>query len=789
VTERRRRRVRARVDGTVQGVGFRPHVHRLATELGCSGWVRNDERGVLLEVEGDARAVAALLTRLESQAPPLAAIERVSVQELEPNGGDRFEIRPSHSAATSRAPVSPDSATCEACLRELFDPRDRRHRYPFINCTDCGPRFTIIRAVPYDRPQTTMAAFAMCERCAAEYEDPADRRFHAQPNACPACGPHARLTDAQGAPLDVNAGVDAVAAAARCLLDGAIVAVKGLGGYHLAARADDEAAVARLRARKHREERPFALMAPDLDAAQGLVVLNANDRALLCSRARPIVLAPRLPGARVAPSLAPGCADLGVMLPYSPLHHLLARDFAAGAAADAAGAGAGAALVMTSGNVTDEPIAYEDADAIERLSAIADRFLTHDRPIHIRTDDSLARTTAAGGEDGVLMLRRSRGYVPASIPLARAAGRHVLGCGAELKSTFCVAKGARAWVSHHIGDLANLETLRSFRDGVAHFERLFDVAPQIVAHDLHPDYLSTRYAQELPGVELVAVQHHHAHLAAAAAEHGVLGPVVGAILDGAGLGEDGTIWGGEILVGDLAGFERAAHLWPVSLPGGDAAAREPWRMACSWLLACAQSPAAEEPPPIPAALSSEVTPERWEQVARLARSGFQAPVTTSAGRLFDAVAALCGLRARAGYEGQAAALLESSCDPHERGAYPMSVLDGPQPGAPALLDARELVRAVDAELAAGVSPSLVATRFHNGLADTLAQACAAVAGARGLDTVVLSGGVFQNRRLLARTDETLRRSGLRVLIPRLLPPNDGGISYGQVAVAVSRRPA
>ncbi len=365
----------------------------------------------------------------------------------------------------------------------------------------------------------------------------------------------------------------------------------------------------------------------------------------------------------------------------------------------------------------------------------------------------------------------------------------MLGVGAELKSTFCVAKGARAWVSQHIGDLANLETLRSFRDGVAHFERLFDVAPQIVAHDLHPDYLSTRFAQELPGVELVAVQHHHAHLAAAAAEHGVRGPVVGAILDGAGLGDDGTIWGGEILVGDLAGFERAAHLWPVSLPGGDAAAREPWRMACSWLLTCARSPQPAERLPIPAALAREVTPERWQQVARLARSGFQAPVTTSAGRLFDAVAALCGVRAHASYEGQAAALLESSCDPHEQGAYPMSVLDGSRPGAPAVLDARELVRAVDGELAAGVNPSLVAARFHNGLADTLARACAAVAGARGLDTVVLSGGVFQNRRLLARTQERLRRGGLRVLIPRLLPPNDGGISYGQVAVAISRRPA
>jgi hydrogenase maturation protein HypF len=767
--------VRARVEGTVQGVGFRPHAHRLADELGCSGWVLNDELGVLAEVEGDERSVAAFLARLVAEAPPLARIEQVRVQELEPSGAAGFAILASRGGGESRAPIAPDSATCDACLRELFDPRDRRHRYPFINCTDCGPRFTIIISVPYDRPRTTMAGFAMCERCAAEYRDRTDRRFHAQPNACPACGPRARLTDAHGAELGPESGVDAVGAAAAALRAGAIVAVKGLGGYHLACAAADEDAVARLRARKHREERPFALMAPDLAGAQALVALEPRDAILLCSRARPIVLAPRRSGGGLAASLAPGCADLGVMLPYSPLHHLLASDFAAGASNPAA-----AALVMTSGNVADEPIAYRDAEALERLAAIAERFLVHDRPIHMRTDDSVARSTAPAGGDGVLMLRRSRGHVPDPLALALAGERHVLGCGAELKSTFCVAKDARAWVSHHIGDLRNVETLRSFREGIAHFERLFDVAPEIVAHDLHPDYLSTRYAQQRPGVELVAVAHHHAHLAACAAEHGVLGPVVGAILDGAGLGPDGTIWGGEILAGDLRSVERAAHLWPVRLPGGDAAAREPWRMACAWLLACEESPA--ERVALPAALAGEVTPERWEQVAQLVRSGFQAPVTTSAGRLFDAVAALCGVRARATYEGQAAALLESSCDRNEQGAYPMALLAG----APAILDARQLVRATAAELAAGVSPALVAARFHNGLADAVAHACATVAGARGIDTAVLSGGVFQNRRLLERTAQTLRRSGLRVLIPRLLPPNDGGISYGQAAIATAQ---
>jgi hydrogenase maturation protein HypF len=388
----------------------------------------------------------------------------------------------------------------------------------------------------------------------------------------------------------------------------------------------------------------------------------------------------------------------------------------------------------------------------------------------------------------VLLIRRSRGYVPGALALPLDTGRHLLGTGAELKSTFCLAKGGRAWVSHHIGDLTNAETLASYGEGVAHFERLFDVAPEVVAHDDHPDYLSTRYAQEYPGAELVAVQHHHAHLAACAAEHGVLKPVLGAILDGAGLGPDGTVWGGEILAGDLAGFERAAHLWPVRLPGGDAAAREPWRMACAWLLACAQDEAAEDerPPAIPTGLAGAVEPERWEQVARLARHGFRAPLTTSAGRLFDAVAALCGLRASATYEGQAAALLESSCDPGERGAYAMAMLPGATPADPAILDARELIRAVAAEVEAGVAPARVATRFHNGLADALAAACARLAAERGLDSVVLSGGVFQNRRLLERTAAQLQRSDLRVLIPRLLPPNDGGVAYGQVAVAAAR---
>ena len=729
-------RLRIRVEGVVQGVGFRPFVHRLATELGLDGFVRNDERGVVIEVEGDGAAVAALLARLPAEAPPLASVEQVEEEALPVCGERGFAIVDSAAAGAPDALVSPDVAVCADCLRELFDPADRRHRYPFINCTNCGPRFTIVRGVPYDRPLTTMAGFAMCAACEAEYHDPADRRFHAQPNACPDCGP--RL----GAPLD-----DVVAA----LRDGAIVAVKGIGGFHLACVAADEDAVGRLRARKHREEKPFALMAADLRAANELVVVGPVEAALLRGRDRPIVIAPRRPGAAVARAVAPSTRELGVMLPYSPLHHLLVR-------------GVGGPLVMTSGNVSDEPIAYRDDDAVERLGGIADLVLLHDRPIQTRTDDSVLRV--ARGRP--LPLRRSRGAVPSALALPVAAERDVLACGAELKSTFCVARGRRAWVGHHIGDLKNAETLASFEEGVAHFERLFAVAPAVVAHDLHPDYLSTTYALAREDVEHVAVQHHHAHLAACLAEHGETGPAVGAIFDGAGLGTDGTVWGGEILAGDLRGFERCGHLWPVPLPGGDAAAREPWRMACAWRMA-----AGGDPRPL-----RGVDPDRWRAIARLAETGVAAPPTTSVGRLFDAVAALCGLRLEVSYEGQAAMELEAACDASERGAYPLEPVSG-------VLDARETILAVERDVARGLATGVIAARFHHALADATADDCARLAADRGLDAVVLSGGAFQNRRLLERTAERLARAGLRVLVPERLPPNDGGISFGQAAVAAA----
>ncbi len=557
---------------------------------------------------------------------------------------------------------------------------------------------------------------------------------------------------------------EAIAAAARALLDGAIVAVKGVGGFHLACDGADEAAVASLRSRKHREDKPFALMAPDLGSAGRLVELSAEEEGLLSSPQRPIIVARRSQAADVAPSVAPGKPDLGVMLPYSPLHHLLLGD-------------ADCPLVMTSGNVSDEPIAYRDADALERLERIADLFLLHDRPIETRTDDSVLRSSSRGP----LLLRRSRGYVPASLALPRPAPP-LLACGAELKNTFCLAKGRRAWVGPHIGDLANLETLTSFSEGIEHFQRLFAIDPVAIAHDLHPEYLSTKYALERDGVEHLGVQHHHAHLAACLAEHGETGPALGAIYDGTGYGPDETIWGGELLAGGLGGYQRAGLLWPVRLPGGEAAIREPWRMACAWL---AQAHGVDHPH-IPAALRDRVEPGRWSEVCGLLDSGLASPPTTSMGRLFDAVAAICGLRAAVNYEGQAAAELEAAADLGEKRDWPVPLVEaGPEHGGALLLDARELVLALSQAAAGGMPLPELSGRFHNAIAAVTTEALAAEAERRGIDLVVLSGGVFQNRLLLERTSTRLRTEGLRVLTPRLLPPNDGGISYGQAAIAAA----
>ncbi len=749
------RRVRARVDGTVQGVGYRPFVYRLADELGIAGWVLNDERGVLVEAEGSPDAVKAFVARLSSDAPPLAEVRGVRAELVAVVGAAGFEIVASERGGAATAPVTPDSASCADCLAELADPDDRRHRYPFLNCTNCGPRFTIVQGIPYDRPLTTMAGFEMCDACQAEYEDPLDRRFHAQPNACPVCGPQARLLERDGTPVEDLA--DPLAAAAQDLLDGRILAVKGLGGYHLACRADSEEAVAALRARKHREDRPFALLVADVEAARRLVELEEAEEALLTSRARPIVLARRRPDADVAASIAPGAPDLGIMLPYTPLHALLASD-------------AGVPLVLTSGNLSDEPIAFDDADALQRLAPIADRFLVHDRPIATRTDDSVVRVV----RERPLLLRRSRGYVPASLDLPIASTQQLLGVGAEQKNAFCVAKDGRAWPSHHIGDLKNYETLRSLENGIAHFEALFEVTPEILVHDLHPDYLSTRYALGREDVKLISVQHHHAHLAATLAEHGETGPAVGAIFDGTGYGTDGTVWGGEILVGGLDKVARSGRLRPIRLPGGERAIKEPWRMACAWLtdMRVALPPAFED-----------IAQQRWNMVARMSLQGTGSPFTSSMGRMFDAVAAICGVRLEVSYEGQAAVEFEALADRAAADPYPLEFEHRNEAVA---LDPRPMILAVLDDIAAGVPVSTISARFHAGLARATADVLVLVAERRELQLAVLAGGVFQNRLLLELTIDALHTAGLRVLVPETLPPNDGQIAFGQVAIAAAR---
>ncbi|MBZ4016815.1 carbamoyltransferase HypF [Streptomyces purpurogeneiscleroticus] len=762
-------RVGLRVEGTVQGVGFRPFVHATAARLALSGMVANDPAGVLIEVEGPADAVARFRELLESRPPPLAVIERITARPLPPAGGadPRFVIAASHRAAgaaehTPRTPIAPDIATCADCLRELRDPADRRHRYPFLNCTNCGPRYTITRDLPYDRARTTMAGFPMCAACAAEYEDPTDRRFHAQPLCCPACGPTLRLVDAAGTPVPG----EPVAAAAGLLRAGRILAIKGLGGYHLAVAAGCEPAAAALRARKHRADKPFAVLVPDLATAERLCELDETARELLTGPHCPIVLAARRPPAdrppTIAASVAPGCRELGLLLPYTPLHHLLAAEL-------------GSPAVLTSGNLADEPLAFRDDDAFARLGTLADAFLTHDRPIHRRADDSVIRVRSGR----TVPVRRARGCAPAPLPLPVPAARPVLACGAELKSTFCLARGRRAVLSPHLGDLENYETLTAYTDGIADFARLYALEPALIAHDLHPEYLSTKYAHDradATDARLVGVQHHHAHLGACLTEHQARGPVIGVAFDGLGWGTDGTLWGGEFLLADLCGFRRAAHLVPVPLPGGAAAVREPWRMAAAYLDATGGDGLAVR----------RRHGERWDHVRALAAAGVNSPLTSSAGRLFDAVAAILSLRDTVRYEGQAAIELERCADPAVRDGYPVR-LDCPVRGDDAYrVHGADLVRAAADDVRAGTPPATVAARFHNGVARLIADVCGRLRETTALTTVALSGGVFQNGLLLDRTVPALERAGFRVLTHRRVPCNDGGISLGQAAVAAAR---
>ena len=741
-----------RVRGTVQGVGFRPWIYRLATREGLGGFVRNDSQGVWIEVEGDTAAVEDFPEKLRAGAPPLSRVEEIEVVALDPREETAFRVASSEHDASVGAAVPSDAATCAACLRELFDPRDRRYRYPFVNCTDCGPRYTIVREVPYDRARTTMDAFALCGACRAEYEDPSSRRFHAEPNACPDCGPRLELVRNGLPPLFRE---EALRAAVAELSAGGIVAVKGLGGFFLAADATREATIARLRERKRRPHKPFALMALSLETARSFAeVSDAAVRALL-SPAAPIVLLPAKANAGLAGSVSPGLCEYGVMLPYTPLHHLLLAD-------------GPPVLVMTSGNVSEEPIAKDDLAAREKLSGIADAFLLHDREIHARSDDSVVRVHG----DAVAPVRRSRGFAPDPIALGFSAPS-VLAVGAELKNTVCLTRGGEAYLSPHVGDLENPETFDFFEEVIGKLERLLGVFPTAIAHDLHPDYGSTRWARRT-SLPLIGVQHHHAHIASCLAENGRSSPTIGVAFDGTGCGPAGDLWGGEILLADLAGFRRLGHLRPIALAGGEAAIRQPWRLA-----AAALADAGE-----PLETLSGVDPARRSAVASLLDKRVASPLATGAGRWFDAVSALLEVRSEISYEGQAAVELEALASGHEGEALPFAIDSNGT--APFEIDLRPAVRAIVLARGRKEAPGRIAAGFHETLAFAILESCRRARTDMDVGTVALSGGCFQNRRLTERTVVLLEADGFEVLVHRRVPPNDGGLALGQAAVAAWR---
>jgi hydrogenase maturation protein HypF len=802
--------LRIHITGIVQGVGFRPFVYGLAQRLELTGWVRNTSAGVEIEVDGRPDALSDFTQALQEETPALAQIDDFRVFERPPDGYKQFEIVESAPISGAFQPISADVCICPDCLKELFDPSDRRYRYPFINCTNCGPRFTIIEDIPYDRPLTTMAPFEMCLDCAAEYQDPLDRRFHAQPVACPVCGPQVWLEDSYqwsvvGGQWSEELGLDrikdqppapspqppvgesAIQAARELLRQGKIVAVKGLGGFHLACDATNPEAVSELRRRKLRVDKPFALMMANMESIQAHCQLTRAEQALLESRERPIVILERLPDSTISVDVAPGQHTLGVMLPYTPLHHLLlepAADFPE-------------ALVMTSGNLSEEPIATGNDEARNRLSTLAHAYLLHNRGIRTRCDDSVVRVYQSAGipadeetdrpptrtsdlRESIYYLRRSRGYAPNPIRLPWESFP-LLAAGAELKNTFCLANGRYAFISHHIGDMENYETMQAFEDGVTHFERLFRVRPEAIAYDLHPNYLATRYALErakAQSLPAIGVQHHHAHIAACMADQGLDGrqPVIGVSFDGTGYGDDGAIWGGEFLVADYASYRRTHHLAYVPLPGGDKAIKEPWRVALSWLEQ-ASIPWEDDLPSVQ--FATHLTPHALDIINHQIKSGINAPPTSSIGRLFDAVSALVGVRQTVNYEAQAAIELEAIIDPAEEGAYHFEVNDN-------VVEASSMLGSLVADLRAGTIGPVLAARFHNGLAQMVLDVCSRIREAQQLNEVALSGGVWQNITLLDKTVALLQQNGFRVYLHRQVPTNDGGLALGQAVIAAYR---
>jgi hydrogenase maturation protein HypF len=756
-------RVQIQVRGLVQGVGFRPFVFSLAGRLALRGRVFNNGDGVLIDVEGDGRAIERFIAEVESSPPRLSVIESVErFDDLEPANYRDFRIIESASSGEKFAPVPADVATCDDCLRELFDPSDRRYRYPFINCANCGPRFTIIEDIPYDRAKTTMREFAMCRDCRVEYENPLDRRFHAEPIACPHCGPRLFLAPARGrgTALDPVDGEDVIYQASLLLSEGRIIAVKGVGGFHLACDALNADAVERLRRRKYREDKPFAMMAGSVEVIKQYCAVSEAEEGLLLSSRRPIVLLERRPGAVIPPAVAPGVTTLGFMLPYAPLSYLLLQNF-------------DRPLIMTSGNLSDEPICYEDQDAIDRLSRIADHLLLHNRRIHIRSDDSLAR--AQGGRETIL--RRSRGYAPEPIKTGFEFSLEILACGAELKNTFCFARGRDVFLSHHIGDLENLETLQSFQKGIDHFKHLFGLRPEVIAHDLHPDYISTKYAVALDDeLTKVGVQHHHAHIASCMVDNRIEGEVIGVAMDGLGFGEDGRLWGGEFFIADFAHAERVAHLDYVPMPGGTRAIREPWRMAAIYLHRVFGDDFLDLKLPFVKRLDKRA----WAALRKMVVSGVNSPETSSMGRLFDAVASMVGMRTMINYEGQAAVELEAIADRSVTRGYEFEITSA------GVIKAEHVILRAAEDLLADVSPQAVSARFHLGVAGMIVSIALRLRAERRLNRVVLSGGVFQNMYLLAEVCRSLESNGFDVFTHRRTPANDGGVSLGQAAVANAR---
>jgi hydrogenase maturation protein HypF len=750
-------RVQILVRGVVQGVGFRPYIFSLALRRDLRGQVLNNAAGVLIDVEGEKNDIEQFINEIEFNPPPLSQIESVERRDNLPLANYlEFRIVESESTGRKFVPLSADIATCADCLRELFDPRDRRYRYPFINCVNCGPRFTIVEDVPYDRARTTMREFTMCAACRAEYENPYDRRFHAEPTACAVCGPRLYLTDENGRELE--GGDDAIGHARRLLLQGQILAIKGVGGFHLACDGVNAEAVERLRRRKYREDKPFAVMAGSIEMIEDYCSVSTVERDLLLSTQRPIALLARKPESALPDwprAVAPGLNSLGFILPYAPLHYLLLENL-------------DRPLVMTSGNVSDEPICYENRGALERLSKIADYFLLHNRRIHVRADDSVV--CARGNKE--MILRRSRGYAPRALKTSFRFAREVLACGAELKNTFCLARGDHAFISHHIGDLENLETLRSFEHGIEHFKRLFNLRPEVIVHDLHPEYISTKYAMALDDeLVKVGVQHHHAHIASCMADNGVDGEVIGVAMDGLGFGTDGRLWGGEFLVADFAQAERVAHLEYTPMPGGTKAIREPWRMAMSYLHRALGDEVLD--------LDLDFVRRRdrrvWARLRQIIEQGMNSPETSSMGRLFDAVASLIGMRDVAHYEGQAAIELEMVADESQGGSYEFDY-------SGEIIEPAPVIRDIVADLIRRVPATVIAAKFHNAVASLIFQVARRIRAERRLHRVALSGGVFQNRLLLKRTARLLESAGFEVFTHSRVPPNDGGIALGQAVV-------